>query len=729
METSSSGKKQNTSKLAVRVLIGAIAGIITGLIVGDYAKSIEFLGKAYVQALAMCVYPYLIASLLHGLGKLDAQTAKLLVKRGWFIFVTGWIIVLAAMLLLSLVFPVPSVPLELIGDQQAGSMDFVSLIVPENFFSDISNNYIPAVVVFTILYGVAMQRISNKTTFLEIMEQVKTASLTIWNWIVIIAPLGVFALFASAAGSMSVKEIEGLLLYVIVFLVGAVIIAFWILPMLITSLVPVKYRELMHELEGALVLALVTTLSVVALPIISQAIEKFLRDQEIRDEKMKDLIGTNISLAYPFAQLGNLGVLLFFYFCSFFFQVNYSLIEKILLPPLTLLSTIGSPSGVVNAVIFLRGVYHMPESTIDLFTATTIFTRYGQVAISVMGFAFTALLATFSFYGKLTFYLRKFLMAVIGGLIAMGGFTLILSAAGPELFNERNLPYLHFVLPKDLRDNVKAVVYKPGQMLPPSDYQSTDLSMIDHIRKTGTLQVGYNPGIIPFCFFNETGDLVGYDVANMYKLAKDINVRLQFIPFDWKNFESDLQSHRFDLAIGGIYVTSERLQSLTATRPYYESPMAILARGVIAKELITRDKILRKKYLRIGMFDSHVLISLTNALFPENPKVMLTNYFELTKRSDIDFCLWTFVQAKAFARSHPCYTAVVPAGFGSPMLIAYFLPPDAEQLGRYIDYWLQLKQTEGFSAALQKQWIDGIQTGAGEHRWCLIRDVFHWVDN
>ncbi|MCX6267272.1 MAG: transporter substrate-binding domain-containing protein, partial [Bacteroidetes bacterium] len=580
---------------------------------------------------------------------------------------------------------------------------------------------------FTIFYGVAMQRIPHKATFLEIMEQVKASSLTIWNWVVIIAPIGVFALFASASGSMSLKEIEGLLLYVIVFLSGAALFSFWILPTLITAFAPIKYKELMQELNGAFILSLVTTLSVVSLPIIAQAIEKFIKEQSVQDEKLQDVIGTNISLAYPFAQLGNLKVLLFFYFCSFYFQIDYSAIESLMLPPLTLLSTIGTPSGTVNAVNFLCGVYHMPVTTEDLYVTTTTFTRYGQVALSVMGFTFTALLSTFSFYGKLKFRPGKLITALGGGLVIVLLFTFTLRILGPGLFQSRNLPYLNFTLGGELKKNQVTAVYRPGQTIPASDFDSADHSLIDHIRKTGTLQVGYNPGIIPFCYFNESGELVGYDIAFMYQLAKDMNVKLEFIPFSWPDLENDLIIHRFDIAIGGIYVTSRRLQLLTATKPYYESPLAILARGDISENLTTRDNALSQRALTIGMFDSPVLEKLTNMMFPDNHKVQVINYFELAKRQDIDMALWTFVQARAYARSHPGYTAVVPSDFGSPFLFAYYMPPGADQIVHYLDYWLELKQTEGFTSAQEKQWMEGIQPGSASHRWCLIRDVFHWI--
>jgi len=718
---------QNTSKLAIRVLIASLFGILTGLIIGDYAGYLEFLGKAYVQLLAMCVYPYLVASLLHGLGKMDSRTARLMLKRGWFVFVLAWIVVLAAMMLLSLVFPKPSAPVSIVTDSAKGSVDFVSIFVPGNLFSDLSKNYIPAVVVFIVLYGVAIQKISRKDSFLEIMEIVKNSSLTIWNWVVVIAPVGVFALFANVAGTMMMAEIEGLLLYIIVFLAGTALFAFWILPVLITSLVPLKYRDLMKELQGAFVLALVTTLSVAALPIVTQAIEKFLREKEINDERMKDIIGTNVSLAYPFGQLGNLTVMLFIYFCSFFYKIDFSLTQKILIPPLTFLSTIGTPSAAVNAISFLSGVFNIPQESEDLYAATTIFTRYGQVALSVMGFVFIALLATFSFYGKLKFHPQKFFTALAGGIIVLGGLTLILRSVSPGLFRERSLPYLQYRLPKDLTSNISAVIYRPGQPRSYSAYDSALNFSMDHIRKTGVLQVGYNPGIIPFCYFNETGELVGYDVENIYRLARDLNVKLQFIPFDWPQMETDLLHHKFDIAIGGIFVTNERLQILPATRPYFQSPLALLARGAIARELTTREKVLGNPTYRVGIFTSPVIVKLSNILFPNNPKILLNTYFDLGSRKDIDFVLWTFEQSKAFALSHPGYTAVIPTNFGSPLLMAYFMPPDGLPLVRYMDYWLELKDSEGISALLRKRWIEGVQTVTKDHCWCLIRDVFHWT--
>ena len=58
--------------LAFWVLIGGVAGILAGLFFGDYCATLAPVGFAYVMLLEAAVYPYLICSLLHGLGSLDA---------------------------------------------------------------------------------------------------------------------------------------------------------------------------------------------------------------------------------------------------------------------------------------------------------------------------------------------------------------------------------------------------------------------------------------------------------------------------------------------------------------------------------------------------------------------------------------------------------------------------------------------------------------------------------
>jgi Na+/H+-dicarboxylate symporter/ABC-type amino acid transport substrate-binding protein len=712
--------------LPVRVLLGALLGVLLGLLVGDYTRVLEPVGKAYVQFLAMCVFPYLIASLLHGLGRMDPATAVRLFARSWFVFVLGWVTVLAAMMLLALAFPFSGKPAVILPANSGEAIDLVSILVPGNFFAALTRNYVPAVVVFAVLYGVAMQRVAKKTTYLEIMENIKTASVTIWNWVVKVSPIGVFALFAGTSGTLSHREITGLLLYVTTLTAGACILAFWVLPASVAAMTPLRYREIMRECRDGLVLSLATTLSVVALPAIIRAAHKFAQEAGFADENTADVVGTNVSLAYPFAQLGNLLVALFFLFCSSYYQAPLSPSGIALLPLLTLLSTIGTPTATVDAVNFLAGVYHTPAATEDLYVATSAFTRYAQVALSVMGFAFVTVLCTFSFYGRLRVRPLRLSLILASGFLAVWATVVAIRATGLGLQAGSNFPYMTFRLEPSLTRGVSAVIYaspeEAGEMDPAAP------SVMTGIRRHGALRVGYCIGAMPFCHRNEVDQLVGYDVAFMYQLARDMNVKLEFIPYERHSVKETLLARKLDIAIGGLYVTPDRLRDLSVSRAYHQTPLAVLVRSELAKRLTTREKVLSETGLRLACVNGPGALEVTKSIFPGRKFTIVADPEEFARRQDLDLMVLTFTMASAFARSHPGVTAVVPKDFGSPVTMAYLMPPGSDQLQRYVDAWLDLKRADGFTARQERHWIDGIAPASNSRRWCVIRDYLHWVD-
>lgn len=71
MATSKSGY---AAHLPVWVLIGAFVGVAAGLFFGDDAAVLSPIGTAYVKMMEIAVFPYLICSLLHGLGRLSPST-------------------------------------------------------------------------------------------------------------------------------------------------------------------------------------------------------------------------------------------------------------------------------------------------------------------------------------------------------------------------------------------------------------------------------------------------------------------------------------------------------------------------------------------------------------------------------------------------------------------------------------------------------------------------------
>jgi ABC-type amino acid transport substrate-binding protein len=251
-------------------------------------------------------------------------------------------------------------------------------------------------------------------------------------------------------------------------------------------------------------------------------------------------------------------------------------------------------------------------------------------------------------------------------------------------------------------------------------------SALGRIQSSGVLRVGYNPDVIPFSYSNSKGDLVGFDIAYAHKLASDLNVKLELIPFKWQQLKQDLESHRFDLAASGIYVTDSRLEDLLVSEPYYQSPIALIVQTHAVDRFSSRDSIRQQTDLTVGVFDDPVLKPLLERLFPNAKIKVISGYQHLPEHEEIVAAIWTLEQAKAWVTPRPGYTAVVPKNLGGRFLFAYLLPPKSHDLREFLDYWMQLQRANGLHDRLVHKWIDGKPEPMTVPRWSILRNVLGW---
>ena len=705
--------------------LGALAGIVAGLLFGERMSIVAPLGSAYAMMLQIAVYPYLLCSLLYGLGQLTPERAKRLFRASWGTYLFMWVVTLASIWILARAIPPTPLPSVLTADSQRTEVEFFNLLIPANLFEALGRNYVPAVVVFAIIYGIAIQKIERKSALFEVLQVVQGASITIWKWVVLFAPIGVFALFANMAGTIELARISGLALYVGLSLIGGLFIAFVILPAALAAIAPVSQREILRELRPAFVLAAVTTLSVAALPFVQQAAERITARAGCPDnEERADLIKATLSLSYVLAQLGNYFTYLLMFYASYHYQVRYTPAEQLLLPFWTVLSGLGSPTATVDGVVFVGQWLRLPSSILDLFLATWTVTRYPQVILSVMGFGFANILIPLIYFGKIELRPRRVVSAAALYVILFGAVVAVGTALRPQLLPRAEDPLMAKTLDPRLVHNVEVKVYHDGkdtEALPASTDRYPALAAI---QSSGVLRVGYNPNVIPFCYWNENGDLVGFDVAFAYRLASDLHVRLELIPYEWQNFTQELINRRFDLAIGGLYQTADRVFALTVSDSYYQSPVALIVRSTRAKQFLSRGKITAMSPLRIAVLDNPVLVPMTHYVFPNATLRVVANYDVLPEIADeIDGAIWSLQQAGSWARVHPGFTAVAPADMGGPVMLAYLMGPGDIALGRYVDQWLALKAASGFKAEQLDYWINGNPRPDPRPRWNLLDAV------
>jgi Na+/H+-dicarboxylate symporter len=228
--------------LSTSILLGMVAGIAAGIFFGEYMAPLAIVGNGFVKLLQMTILPYIFVSLIAGIGSLTFEEAKTLIVKAGLILLVYWVISCVFVLLMPLAFPdwesasfFSSVRVE-----TPKSVDFLDLYISANPFKALSNNLVPAVVLLRISVGVALIGIRNKEPLLAQLGTLSEALVKVAGLGAKLTPLGVFAIAASAAGTMTVDEISKLQVYLITFTAASLILAFWVLPMPVAVATPFR---------------------------------------------------------------------------------------------------------------------------------------------------------------------------------------------------------------------------------------------------------------------------------------------------------------------------------------------------------------------------------------------------------------------------------------------------------------------------------------------------------
>jgi polar amino acid transport system substrate-binding protein len=79
------------------------------------------------------------------------------------------------------------------------------------------------------------------------------------------------------------------------------------------------------------------------------------------------------------------------------------------------------------------------------------------------------------------------------------------------------------------------------------------------------------------CASNEitAGEMKGFDIAIAVEVAKQMGVEACFVTPQWSQITAGNWDGRWDISIGSMTITEERLKALYFTQPYYSAPAAV----------------------------------------------------------------------------------------------------------------------------------------------------------
>ena len=95
-------------------------------------------------------------------------------------------------------------------------------------------------------------------------------------------------------------------------------------------------------------------------------------------------------------------------------------------------------------------------------------------------------------------------------------------------------------------------------------------SILKTIQKNGELRVGTTGDWDPMSMKDPaTNKYKGFDIDVMKELAKDMGVKVKFVPTDWKTIVSGITANRYDLSTS-VTKTPKRAEVAGFTETYYK---------------------------------------------------------------------------------------------------------------------------------------------------------------
>ncbi|TLS68611.1 dicarboxylate/amino acid:cation symporter [Mariprofundus erugo] len=278
-------KEKSGSGLLLAMLTAILAGGLSGYIWGPAMGSVAWLGELFLTLLKMLIVPLVAASIITGVAALgDVRNLGRMGGISITYYATTTLIAVSIGLLMANLWQPgtgvdlgASTPAHTTGD--IGISDLILSLVHPNIIDAAAHMKLLPVIVFCILLAAALTTIGERgRPVIAFFDGLNEAMMRIVEWIMLFAPVGVFALIASRLGEAGggeafLAQLTGLGRYVLAVISGLLTHAA-VLCMLLMLLARRPVIQYLGYMGTPLMTAFSTASSSATLPLTMEAVQQ-----------------------------------------------------------------------------------------------------------------------------------------------------------------------------------------------------------------------------------------------------------------------------------------------------------------------------------------------------------------------------------------------------------------------------------------------------------------------
>ena len=233
-------------------------------------------------------------------------------------------------------------------------------------------------------------------------------------------------------------------------------------------------------------------------------------------------------------------------------------------------------------------------------------------------------------------------------------------------------------------------------------------SRLPRILSTGVLRVGTTGDFDPMTVRDPaTNTYKGFDIDVATELAKDMGVKIEFVPTEWKTLVNGIVADKYDITTSAS-ITTARIRTAGFSDPYYHVGTVPLC----LKENLSKfkngwtdvNKSSVKLAVSMGTSQEQQAVTYLKNVQLRKVEAPATHFQEvLSRRADVS--ITSNLEASKLTKTYP-QLAIIPVDKPiNPADLAFMTAQDDIVWINFINLWIKIKENLGFFDELEKKWM------------------------
>lgn len=237
--------------------------------------------------------------------------------------------------------------------------------------------------------------------------------------------------------------------------------------------------------------------------------------------------------------------------------------------------------------------------------------------------------------------------------------------------------------------------------------QAAGSSRLQAIQSSGRIRIGTTGDFNPMSFRDPASrEYRGHQIECGQRLARDMNVRAEFVATDWRTLINGLVADQYDIVCTGTSMSVARAMAASFTIPWGRNAFVPLVHRRNATRFANWDA-MNQRGVTIGTnlgttMEQFVQQGLPNATLRrvESPA---RDWQELLG-GRVDATMSSLIEAAFLTKEYPDLVAIFQDNPRNPIPMAFLSPLNDQVFTNFLNAWITISTANGFFAEINAKW-------------------------